>query len=54
MNFFERLLGDPEDKPLVPGSEYVPGVDLEADEYDPKQDEGDADGAEKARRKRTR
>ena len=49
MNLLERILGDPE-KPIVPGPELVPDVEFEGDEVVP--DEGDADGQEKARRKR--
>jgi hypothetical protein len=51
MSFFERLLGDPEDKPLRPDATLVPNVELEPDTYDAKQDMGDADNAEKVARK---
>ena len=50
MNLLQRILGDPEDKPLDPSSENVPDVDLEPDEYDPSEDLGDADGRDKQRR----
>lgn len=50
MKLLERILGDPE-TPLVPSSLLVPTEELEPDEPGP--DLGDADGAEKAGRKKT-
>jgi hypothetical protein len=53
MGFLDRLLPDPETKPINPNL-VIPDGDLEADDYDPAQDMGDADNhaeAEKAAKK---
>jgi hypothetical protein len=45
MGFLDRLLPDPETKPINPNL-VIPDTDLEPDEVVP--DEGDADGQKKA------
>lgn len=37
----------PQETPLVPSDDLVPDVDLEPDEYDPADDQGDADYQER-------
>jgi hypothetical protein len=50
MDIIGRLRGDPEDRPLNPGL-VVPSEELDDDEYDPADDEGDADNQAEAEKK---